>query len=151
MSATPDTFTMRSPCCSQDQGYIVTKSGQDCVYCVVCHKHQYNAPKHETGCGPRKVSKRDALKPSQRWPVIERAHGRCETCGKRPTDEEGLDVGHILPVDWCERNGIPDEQRDHPDNLIAQCKECNLGQGKRALPPWLAEALLRARTEETTP
>lgn len=34
---------------SQDQGYIVTKSGQDCVYCVACNRHQYNAPKHGLG------------------------------------------------------------------------------------------------------
>lgn len=148
MSATPTPFTMRTPCCDQDQGYVVTKSGQDCVYCIACHRHQYNAPKHETGREVRKVSKRDSPKPSARWIIIERAHGRCETCGKRPNDQDGLEVGHILSVEWCKSHGIDEEQFNHAENLIAQCRECNLGLGKRPLPAWLVKGILHARTED---
>jgi nitrous oxidase accessory protein NosD len=41
---------LRKQCqhCKCSTGFIETRNGQDCVFCDVCKRHQYNAPKSET-------------------------------------------------------------------------------------------------------
>jgi hypothetical protein len=99
-------FLMRAKCknCEYEQGYIETKNGQDCVYCGNCERHQYNAPKTETGRDVRKMDTgRTNLTPSHRARIFERDNCRCVLCGNR----ERLEIGHLL-------SGARDQQRRKP-------------------------------------
>lgn len=139
---------MRKECvaCNCKNGKIVTRSGQDCVFCERCNRYQYNAPKTETGRSKRSLSTTHAaIKPSQRSRIIERAQLRCERCGKSCFSEaDGLHVGHILSVESGHAQGLSDDIINCDDNLIAECAECN-GHGKQCLPVRLLVALLHAR------
>jgi hypothetical protein len=137
--------------CGAPDGYIITKSGQDCVYCASCNKHQYNAPKTETGREARSVSTTHAaIKPKQRSRIIERANGRCERCGKpAAVSVTGLHVGHIVSVVDGHKHGLTDDTINSDENLLAECDECNLGHGKAALPMRLLIALLLTRTQSS--
>jgi len=144
---------MRSPCrygCDCQDGELVTKNGQDCVYCVSCSRHQYNAPKTETGREQRSVSTtHEAIKPKQRSRVINRASARCELCGARGD----LQVAHVVSVDAGHKLGLLDDILNSDENLIAACPECNLGMGREPIPIRIMIPLLRARyafiTEES--
>lgn len=125
-------------------GFVEERHGQRCVFCAWCGKFQYNQPKTEAQVKPRVVSSvRADIKPKQRYQVIERAGRRCELCGKSSTV---LHVGHILSVAEGLEQGLSPEQLNDPENLIAECEECNLGQGRTVLPLWLAATILRARS-----
>ena len=135
---------MRAPCrfCGCLVGRIRPSSNQDCVYCRDCGRFQYNAPRTETGREQRTLQSVRHVTPSQRSRVLERAHSRCETCGR---DGE-LTMGHILSV----KDGfdfLTDVQLNSDENLIAQCAECNSGQGVRALPLWLLAGILYRRSK----
>ena len=134
---------LRKPCrCGFAQGYIVTKNGQDCVYCVTCDTFQYNAPKTETGRKMRSVSSvHNAIKPKQRSRILERATARCEFCGSR-TD---LHVGHIVSVKRGLEMGLTEAEINSDENLAAMCSECNLGVGKEPVPLRFAVAMVMAR------
>lgn len=136
---------MRTRCrygCDCDDGYITTKNGQDCVYCVVCDRHQYNAPKTETGREQRSVSTtHEAIKPKQRSRIINRASARCELCGARGD----LQVAHVVSVDSGHKLGLSDAILNSDENLIAACPECNLGMGKEPIPLRIMIPILKAR------
>lgn len=142
------TFTMRKPCvCGCDVGRIVEKGAQDCVYCSQCGRWNYNAPRSETGKPTRSVSDRDSsIKPAKRAKVLLRATGRCELCGKKPSDEASLHVGHLLSVKDAESLGVSREDTDSMENLAAMCDECNLGLSEETVPLRLAAAIVIARS-----
>lgn len=137
-------YRMRSPCsrCGGELGRIETRNGQDCVFCAKCGKHQYNAPKTETGRKTRSVSTtHEGVSPKQRARILERATGRCELCGSR-TD---LHVGHLLSVVEGHARGLTDQEINSDENLSAMCSACNLGVGRQVVPLRLAIAMVLAR------
>lgn len=146
-------FQMRNPCrfgCGSTSGSITTKNGQDCVYCGGCGKHQYNAPKTETGREVRSVTTvHNGIKPKQRARVLERDNGRCVLCGGKGD----LHVGHLLSVADGLRQGLTELEINDDENLAAMCVECNLGLSERPVPIRLLLAILKARIaiQETTP
>lgn len=139
------TVTMRQACrCGGTSGYIQTKNGQDCVYCDSCSKHQYNAPKTETGRAARSIATtHKAIKPGQRWRIIARASSRCEICGARGD----LHVAHIVSVEVGHNFGLTDDEINSDENLIAACPECNLGMGSQPIPIRLVIPILKYRAE----
>jgi 5-methylcytosine-specific restriction endonuclease McrA len=145
-------LTMRNPCkyCGEIEGFIVTRNGQDCVHCVRCEGHQYNAPRTETGRKVRTVSTvHDAISSKQRKRIILRASGRCEMCGAKYSDDTGLHVGHLISVENGVKQGLTDRQINSDENLSAMCAQCNLGLGSETVPLWMATAIIRARTPAT--
>lgn len=142
-----NSHVMRRPCsCGCISGRIEDRGGQDCVFCEQCGRWQYNAPRTETGRAVRTVSTTHAgIKPKQRFRIIQRDGGKCRTCGRH---SDGLHIGHVLSVKDGHECGFTDEQLNSDANLIAQCSECNLGQGRRSLPLWLAVGLLRSGITE---
>lgn len=141
-----DEHLMRKPClaCGNEYGEIVTRNGQDCVFCLSCRKFQYNAPKTETGREPRTVTTaRSVLKPKLRAKLLMQANGRCEFCGQR----ENLHIGHIISVKAGVALGLSDEQINDAENLAVMCDECNLGVGDEPLPLKLAVGILLSRID----
>jgi hypothetical protein len=132
-------------CGSLDGGGIVEeKGGQDTVRCADCSRFLYNAPRTETGRAARTIATIPDVSPSVRAFVIERAGARCEACGW-PAALRPLEIGHFLSKKDGIEQGLTDAEINHPDNLLAQCKECNSGWSSRTLPPKLMVAILRAR------
>jgi 5-methylcytosine-specific restriction endonuclease McrA len=135
---------MRSPCKFDGSlaGFIETKNGQDCVYCVKCARHQYNAPKTETGREPRTVTTvHNGIKPKQRARVLERDSGRCVLCGSTVD----LHVGHLLSVVEGMKQGLNESEINDDENLAAMCSECNLGLSDRPVSIRLLVRVLMAR------
>jgi len=138
---------LRKPCvgCGSDYGRIVTRNGQDCVYCEGCNRYQYNAPKTETGREVRSVqTTHTAIKPNQRVRILLRANGRCELCGRKG-EEAGLHVGHLVSVKAGTAGGMSDDEINSDENLSAMCAECNLGLGQEPVPLRLAIRLVMER------
>jgi len=145
-------LTMREPCkhCGGSEGFITTRSGQDCVHCACCDKWQYNAPRTETGRKARTFSTvHDAISSKQRARIVLRASGRCEMCGAKYSDDTGLHVGHLISVENGVKQGLTDRQINSDENLSAMCAQCNLGLGSETVPLWMAAAIIRARTPAT--
>ena len=141
-------FTLRAPCrhCGSIEGRIQPSNGQDCAYCSSCGLFQYNAPRTETGRAPRSVqSTHEAILPSQRARILQRATGRCELCGS-PRE---LSVGHLLSVADGHAAGLPDGVINHDENLAAFCAECHLGMGRESIPVRLLVALLECRVRRS--
>lgn len=138
-------YKMRADCrfgCGSDLGRIETKNGQDCVYCIGCGRHQYNAPRVETGREARSVTTvHNGIKPKQRARILERDGGRCFLCGKG----ENLHVGHLLSVNEGLKQGLTEVEINDDENLAAMCDECNLGMADRPVPIRLIIAVLMAR------
>jgi hypothetical protein len=137
------TYTMRAACqyCGSLDGYIIEKNGQDTVRCSTCNRHQYNAPRVETGREPRTVTTvHNGIKPAQRARILVR-DGRCVLCGAR----ENLHVGHLVPVEAGLAQGLTELQLNDDENLAAMCAECNLGLGASPVPLWITVPLLKAR------
>lgn len=65
-----------------------------------------------------------------RYVALQKAAGRCQCCGRRPTKDSPLHVDHIKP-----RSKFPDLALD-PENLQVLCKPCNLGKGNRDQTDW---------------
>ena len=141
-------YKLRRPCvCGNEFGYIVTNNGQDTVWCSACKRWQYNAPKTETGREPRTVqTTHKAIKPKQRYRIIEAANGRCVLCGKKDVE---LHIDHAISVKDGHAAQLPDEILSSDDNLLAMCAECNLGKGNHVLPLRILIAALIARTKKT--
>lgn len=78
-----------------------------------------------------KRRRKQVLRASLRWRILERDHFRCRACGHsvRSRTHAKLHVDHIIPR--C-RGGTND-----PSNLRTLCSECNLGRGagRKPLPP----------------
>lgn len=144
-------ISLRKPChnCGHDSGYVETKNGQDCVYCWLCSRWQYNAPKVETGRDQRTVATvHEGLSAKKRARVILRATGRCELCGRRPNGvEESLHVAHLLSVKDGLNGGLDESTLNSDENLAALCDTCNLGIGKSSIPVRVVVAILKARTK----
>lgn len=139
-------IVMRDPCryCGNETGYVTAKSGQDCVYCDECQKHSYNRPKTESGKARRSVSTTHAaIKPKARRRILERANGCCEICR---ASNRTIHVGHVVSVADGHSVGLTDRELNSDENLIAECEECNLGNGRRTMPIRLLMAILKART-----
>jgi 5-methylcytosine-specific restriction endonuclease McrA len=136
---------LRKQCrCGGFTGRIETKNGQDCVYCLDCGRHQYNAPRVETGRTQRTVTTvHNGIKPKQRARIITRATGRCEMCGAR----NDIHVGHIISVDTGLKMGLTEVDLNDDENLAALCAECNLGIGKEPMPLRLAVGMLMSRVK----
>ncbi len=134
-------YVMRAPCryCREEQGllttrgYIERRSGQDCVFCAVCQRHQYNAPRHERGLAPEPV-RSSGVSPSTRYRVEERAHFRCEFCGCGVESGKVFHVGHLISEATLHQYAIPVRFRDYLDNYAWLRAECNLGMGDACLP-----------------
>ena len=136
-----------SPCkfCGEGmEGFIETRSGQDCVFCSHCNKFLYNAPKSETGRENRTFSSVRSISPSKRFRILNRANGKCEICGKIGD----LTVDHLIPVSKFEENGLPIDELNLDDNLCALCAECNSGKGKFLPSIRLYATLIKKRIEE---
>jgi 5-methylcytosine-specific restriction endonuclease McrA len=144
---------LRQPCknCGGNYGTIKTAGGQDVVRCAICEAYQYNAPKVETGRAVRSVSTtHENIKPGQRSRILLRATGHCELCGKGPSDEHPLTVGHLLSVREGMEMGMKEFELNNDENLAAMCSECNLGIGSETVPLRLCFAIIRARAKNRT-
>ncbi len=130
-------FTMRAPCvkCGSTVGYIIRKNGQDCLYCSVCDRYQYNAPRSERGLRPVELRKDNDVSLTIEYKVIERANYRCEFCGASPQDDPDrvFHVSHLLSVEDIKQYDFPPELVKHFDNLAWLCDRHNLGMGKTSL------------------
>jgi 5-methylcytosine-specific restriction endonuclease McrA len=140
----PTPMTMRAPCryCGHALGRIETRSGQDCVFCLACGRHNYNAPRTETGRDVRSLRTRPDIKPSQRARILDRDDSRCIICH---TVERALDVGHLVSVEDGRKQGLTDAELYADDNLVAMCAPCNSGYGAVSVSPRIVAALIRAR------
>lgn len=128
--------------CGSSEGLIETKNLQDVVRCRVCNKFFFNAPKTLTGREARTLkTTHEAITTKQRFRIIERACGRCETCGSRSL----LTVGHVVSVADGHAAGLSDQIINSDENLICQCAECNSGAGKGTIPLRIYVAILNAR------
>lgn len=139
-------YLMQRPCpiCGGREGRIHwNQNGQDVVYCKPCDRSVYNASKTETGREARSLSNVRHTPPSQRWRLLERAHGCCEVCGAR----EALVIDHVLSV----KDGfefLTETQLNSDENRMVLCALCNSGKRSQTLPLWLFAAILKRRTEE---
>lgn len=105
--------------------------------------HCYNAPRTETGRAVRSVTTvHKQIKPSLRAKILQRDNHRCVLCHSIGIP---LHVGHIVSVEAGMATGLTDAEINDEENLIAQCEECNLGQGAQPIPLRTAIAILRAR------
>lgn len=141
-------FVMRSPCsrCGVVEGYVETRGGQDCVFCNDCGKHNYNAPKTETGREVRTLRTRPDIKPGQRTRVLDRDNGTCILCH---TTKRDLDVGHLVSVDEGRALGMTDAELFSDDNLAAMCSPCNSGYSSTSANPRVIAAAIRARIKRS--
>jgi hypothetical protein len=138
---------LRAPCkfCGApegSEGTIETKNGQDVVHCGRCGRGLYNAPKTETGREPRTLTSIRSISPSQRARLFERAHNRCEFCGR----SDSLVIGHSVSVKDGFDN-LTDVQLNSDENLLVLCAECNAGWGARTPATWLLSKVLWLRTQ----
>lgn len=129
----PQTITMRNPCrCGCINGLIITKNGQDTVWCAQCNRYAgYNAPRTETGRPRRSLRTRPKISPSQRARVILRDGCACVKCHRR--DE--LVIGHVVSLRDGYAQGMSDKLLYSDANLVALCAECNSGLGGDSIPP----------------
>lgn len=126
-------YTSR-PCrfCDSTNGILLERNGQNSVYCGDCGKHNYNAPKTETGQRPRTVrTVRRVIKPSQQARIFDRDQGRCILCGV----EDRLTIGHLLSIDDAYKMGELGPELHDDANLAAMCEACNLGLGRHSISP----------------
>lgn len=135
---------MREPCmCGHPLGRLIEKNGQDTVRCLTCDRFQYNAPRTETGRAVRSVrTVHKGIRPSDRSRILERDGYRCVLCCATGVP---LHIGHIVSVEHGIATGLTDDELNHDENLIAECEECNLGNGSQPIPLRTAVAILRAR------
>lgn len=139
-----ENYPMRAPCngCGNTIGRVETKSGQDTIYCGGCNRWRYNAPRVETGRAKRTVSTvHDAVRPSVRFKVLQRARGHCEMPGCGSTGD--LHVAHLLSVKDGLEVGLTEADLNSDRNLAAFCATCNLGQGSAPVDPLIYVALLK--------
>lgn len=137
-------YTMRQPCkyCSSVDGRIETRAGQDCVFCLSCDRHNYNAPRTETGREVRTLRTRPNISVSQRARVLDRDGGLCVICH---TPGRPVDAGHIVSVDEGRQLDMTDVELFSDENLAAMCSSCNSGYSSVSINPRIFLALVRAR------
>ena len=71
------------------------------------------------------VRYRKPLSKKRRFEVLKRFGFRCNYCGARAADGVELHVDHVHPVSKGGDNS--------GDNLVAACRDCNLGKGAREI------------------
>lgn len=73
--------------------------------------------------GSSKRRTRREISDRQRFRILVRDGFRCKSCGASPLVQSGIElhVDHVLP--WSKGGETTD------DNLVAKCKQCNLGKG----------------------
>lgn len=145
MTIDRDDFEMRAPCpgCGHTRGHIVEKNGQDTVRCLSCDRYCYCAPRTETGRAQRTVTTvHNGIKPKLRTKILERDGYRCVLC---KAVDVPLHTGHVVSVAAGLAAGLTASLLNNEENLIAQCEECNAGQGDSPIPLSIAIAILRAR------
>lgn len=138
-------YPMRAPGCKCGSliGRIAETNGQDVVRCIACDAYCYNAPRTQTGRAVRSVTTvHKGVKPKLRAKILERDGHRCVLCH---AIDRPLHVGHVVSVKAGLVTGLTDDQINDEENLIAQCEECNLGQGEQPIPLRVAIAILKAR------
>lgn len=136
-------------CGSDDATRIVTRGGQDSVYCdaVGCEgRYSHNAPRAETGREVRSLRTRPDIKPSQRARIIDRDNSTCVFCGARPPDIR-LEIEHLISVEMGRSIGLDDIELYDDENLAAMCASCNSGMSVRPVSMRFAANLLRARIQ----
>lgn len=74
---------------------------------------------------PDASRRRKPLSKKRRFEVLKRCGFRCHYCGARGTDGVELHVDHVHPVSKGGDNS--------DDNLVAACRDCNLGKGAREI------------------
>ena len=130
MDTTSDYFELRAPCpgCQTTDGYSLDKGGQDVAYCAACNRYQYCRPKTESGRERRTVRTRPAIKPSQRFKLLEQFAHTCVSCG---ANDRLLHIAHIISVEAYDRFGaqvgMTEDELWADENLCVLCEECNLG------------------------
>ena len=130
------------PSCGCDEGIVEPKGLQDVVRCKDCRKYIFNASRSITGKETRTLkTTHEAISTKQRFRIIERAGGRCETCGSRSL----LTVGHVVSVADGHKAGLSDQIINSDENLICQCAECNSGTGEGTIPLRMYVLILNAR------
>lgn len=140
------------PHCGSKDGRLKTVGGQDTVRCAACDRLLYNAPKTETGREVRTAkTTHDALRDGKRRRVLERGNFACELCGRRPTPEHPLHVGHLLSVRDGMAEGLTEHELNDEENLAAMCDECNLEISAESLPLRLVFSLLLVRVRRKQP
>ena len=140
----PQTIGGKCPQCGSGSGFVTMVATQKVLRCNGCERYLYNLPKTETGDKPRTLSTTHAaIKPKQRMRIIERANGRCETCGSRNL----VQVGHVVSVADGHKLALPDAVINSDENLICQCAECNSGQSGGTMPLRMYCAILKARVQ----
>lgn len=135
---------MRAPCrhCGHQKGRLEPTNGQNCVYCLRCGRHAYNAPKTETGEPQRTVRTRPDIKPSKRARILQRDSYRCVLCGHA---DWPLHIGHCISVEEGLAAGANETELYDDENLAAMCEECNSGLGSGSVDLRLMLRLLRIR------
>lgn len=138
--------SLRIPCprCGGVDGYIDTRNGQDCVFCINDGWFSHNAPKHETGRTVRPLRTRPDIKPNQRTRILDRDNGTCILCHRTNLD---LDVGHLVSIDEGRMLGMTDAELYDDENLAAMCGPCNSGYGTLTVNPRIIYAAIRARIQ----
>ena len=128
-------YRMREACrqCGCNDGYLERKGGQAVVRCRDCDRYCYSAPKHELGEAPEPV-RSDGVSSSVRYLVAERAHFRCELCGRTENDGVTLEIGHLISEYDLRQARLALRFADAVENLAFLCRPCNLGMGRRSLP-----------------
>lgn len=141
-------YAMRVACCGRRDGYIEKVGPNSVVRCIHCRRYKYHAPKSETGEAVRPVGKREALPPSQRRRILERAGFACEFCGQSAAMHGVLlQVDHLIPANEREALGMSAEEIESDDNLFCACEACNLGKGDWLLSPRVILAMIRRRQD----
>lgn len=136
---------MRAPCqrCGGSMGRLETHGGQDCVYCLNCGKHCYNAPRTETGRAVRSLRTRPRIPPSQRSRILALDAYACVLCH---TTARELDIGHLVSVKEGTERGVPEASLYDDINLAAMCALCNSGLGKKSVDSAMILAIHLARS-----
>jgi 5-methylcytosine-specific restriction endonuclease McrA len=140
-------MTMREPCkyCNHPEGRIEIRNGQDCVFCLKCGKHNYNAPKTETGRDVRSLRTRPDVKPNQRARILDRDAGQCIICH---TTDRQLDLGHLVSVVDAKRLGWSENLIYDDENLATMCAPCNSGYSAVSINPRIFAALVVSRVRQ---
>ena len=126
---------LREPCpdCCCTEGEIITKNGQDTVYCAECGKYGgFNATRAETGRPRRSLRTRRKISPSQKARVLLRDRSACVVCNSRGD----LVIGHAVSLRDGYAEGMSDAMLYSDHNLVAMCAECNAGLGGASIPPY---------------
>jgi 5-methylcytosine-specific restriction endonuclease McrA len=134
IDALPD-YALRAPCrCGSSRGKGPRDvSGQAMIYCADCRLHAYNAPKHETGRGVRKVLNREGLRPGQRERILQRDGAECAICETKDPGVGGWHIDHCVSVMDCKSFGFDADDYNYDGNLCVLCEACNLGKGSESL------------------